>query len=389
MDIFRRLAAEAPEPRGFREDKPTLIMSWWCTIYAITTILLRIAGRYIRTEHIYIEDRVMLLAIVPLLIRIAVVHPILLYGTNNTVITELLPASIRQREIGSQLVLASRVMYAAYLWMVKYSTSVFLFSHIRKTSPRHVHRLEHLLLSLTFLATFISALAPCQPFTHYWQVVPDPGPQCRQGYVFLFVMGTLNIITNLAFVVLPLRVVFMSSLSKIQKFSITVRLALPLASVALTLYQIPAVIQHQGLQPFRTLIASIDILLATVVANAPVLVSLIQDRGAKKSKFKWRPSLASDNEGALRKAEAGWKTKWQDGNGKSKGRPDGKSAAGGQEIDRGMALEMDDMRPLCGGREFSRVDVNVGVGTPENVRLGDIRVATTWEVTQAGRVANV
>lgn len=120
------------------------------------------------------------------------------------------------------------------------------------------------------------------------------------------------------------------------------------------------------------------------MANAPVLISLIQDRGLKKTKFKWRPSDASGNGG-----EASWKTKWQEGTGKSKGRADGKGAVGVQETERGMAMEMDDMSPLCGGKEFSRVDVNVSIGTPENVRLGDIRVATTWEITEAGKVEHV
>lgn len=54
----------------------------------------------------------MMLAVVPLLMRAAFVHVVLLYGTNNTQLDGLTEAVIHRREIGSQLVLASRIMYA-------------------------------------------------------------------------------------------------------------------------------------------------------------------------------------------------------------------------------------------------------------------------------------
>ena len=113
MDLARRFLTEAPDFRTFHEDKPTLLVSWWCTAYAITIILLRFCGRYVRTEKVFSEDGIMLLAIIPLLMRMAFVHVILLFGTNNTDITGLSAEGIRRREIGSKLVLASRIMYTA------------------------------------------------------------------------------------------------------------------------------------------------------------------------------------------------------------------------------------------------------------------------------------
>jgi hypothetical protein len=87
-------------------------VSWWCTGYAIAIILTRIGGRYVRTEKAYAEDAIMMLAVVPLLMRAAFVHVVLLYGTNNTQIGGLTETQIHHREVGSQLVLASRIMYA-------------------------------------------------------------------------------------------------------------------------------------------------------------------------------------------------------------------------------------------------------------------------------------
>lgn len=113
MELWRRAVSDPPEIRSFRDDKPTLLISWWCTLYAIVIIVVRVLGRYIRTERMFAEDGSMLLAIIPLLLRMAFVHVVLLYGTNNTVLVGLTAEDLRRREIGSRLVLASRVMYAA------------------------------------------------------------------------------------------------------------------------------------------------------------------------------------------------------------------------------------------------------------------------------------
>jgi hypothetical protein len=113
MDLLRGLATEAPGPRTFRDDKPTLLLSWWCTCYAVTIIIFRTGGRYVRTEKLFRDDRIMLAAIAPLLIRMAFVHVVLLYGTNNTLIEGLTGDDVSKREIGSQLVLVSRIMYTA------------------------------------------------------------------------------------------------------------------------------------------------------------------------------------------------------------------------------------------------------------------------------------
>jgi hypothetical protein len=50
---------------------------------------------------------------IPLFSRMALVHVILLYGTNNTITTGLSDTAIYQRSIGSRLVLVSRIFYAA------------------------------------------------------------------------------------------------------------------------------------------------------------------------------------------------------------------------------------------------------------------------------------
>jgi hypothetical protein len=108
----RWYSADAPALRTKMQDHPTLLLSWWCTLLSLVIILFRLAGRIIRTERLFREDKIMALAILPLMLRMGFVHVILIWGTNNVVTTGLTPVAIRHREIGSGLVLFSRILYA-------------------------------------------------------------------------------------------------------------------------------------------------------------------------------------------------------------------------------------------------------------------------------------
>lgn len=66
-------------------------------------------------EKLFIEDKITALALLPLYLRIACTHIVLLYGTNNVDLTgiELSSTGIEQRIVGSKVVLAGRIFHAA------------------------------------------------------------------------------------------------------------------------------------------------------------------------------------------------------------------------------------------------------------------------------------
>jgi hypothetical protein len=107
------LYSSAPPARSFQDDKPTLLVCWWCTLFAAVIIVFRVTGRFIRSETLFKEDWLAFVTLIPLAIRMALVHVIILFGTNNVVTEGLSAESIHNREIGSRLVLASRIFYAA------------------------------------------------------------------------------------------------------------------------------------------------------------------------------------------------------------------------------------------------------------------------------------
>ncbi|EHK22235.1 uncharacterized protein TRIVIDRAFT_54271 [Trichoderma virens Gv29-8] len=291
--------SEPPALRDFSEDKPTLLVCWWATIFCAIMILFRIAGRFIRTERLFAEDKFAAVALIPLFLRMGCIHFILVNGTNNADFTgvTLTPEELHKKSVASGLVLLSRILYAATLWILKGTVLEFL-RRITDLSWQQSQKYTLIAirwaLGLTFIAVVISDLVECNPFRHYWQVLPDPGGQCRQGYVQLITMATCNILTDLMLVIFPIPIIVQSHMPLRRKIQLLILFSLNLSVVAVTLYRVPRIIDVNGRQQYRSLLASVELIFATASANALVLGSFVRDRGVKKQKPR-RSSTAAES----------------------------------------------------------------------------------------------
>ncbi|KGO76622.1 hypothetical protein PITC_091450 [Penicillium italicum] len=298
--VTRGIYRETPPAFQNRNQiNPTLLMSWWATIFSFLIIVVRLCGRYIRVERFFTEDKVMMIAVIPLFIRMVLVHFVLVLGTNNTTITGLSEEEIANRELGSKLVLAARIFYAIYIWTAKVTVCEFLKRVTgltwRRSTSLFLRFISFFLLS-TLVAVVIATLAECQPFYHYWQVTPDPGPTCRSGYVNLITMGTCDVVTDLLLVAIPVPIILMVQMPIQRRIALASLFCLSLTLVAITSYRVPSVIHHGGSQPYRSLLASLEILAATAVSNVLVIGSFVRDRGVKKLKYKRAQGSASVSE---------------------------------------------------------------------------------------------
>ncbi|KAL9588679.1 MAG: hypothetical protein Q9203_002524 [Teloschistes exilis] len=292
MNAQRSLYSSPPHAKSSKADHPTLLVSWWCTGFGLAIILVRICGRYIRTERLFREDKIMAFSMIPLLGRMALIHVVMVWGTNNAINDGLTAQDISHREIGSKLVLAARIMYAAFesLWIAKFTISEFL-----KRLTNQVWRKQYEIglqfirwfLVVTFVAVVVATLVECQPFSHYWQVVPDPGAKCRQGYAQLITMATSDVITDLLLVAFPIPIVLKSHMAVKRKVSLVLLFSLSLILIGITIYRVIEVIHRHSDQQFRSLIASLEILAAAAVSNALVLGSFVRDRGVKKQRYRF------------------------------------------------------------------------------------------------------
>jgi len=175
------------------------------------------------------------------------------------------------------------------IWILKYAILEFfrrLNVNWRRTYDLALLFLRGFLIA-TFIAVVVSDLAECHPFSHYWQVLPDPGGQCRQGFAQLLTMAVCNVVTDLMLVFFPIPVILSSSMTAKRKFQLVLLFSLSLAPVAVTIYRVPHIIWDGGSQQLRSLYASIELLFATAAANALVLGSFVRDRGVKKRRYKY------------------------------------------------------------------------------------------------------
>ncbi|KAJ6145315.1 hypothetical protein N7470_009210 [Penicillium chermesinum] len=187
------LRPKVPPAFESREDiNPTLLMSWWATGFSVIIIVVRLCGRYVRVERFFTEDKVMMLSLIPLAIRMVFVHFVLTLGTNNVQTAGLTAHQVTDRELGSKLVLCARIFYAIFIWTAKLTVCEFLkrvTGVVWRKSVAIFLRFIHFFLASTLIAVVIATLAECVPFDHYWQVIPDPGPSCRCGYAQLITMA--------------------------------------------------------------------------------------------------------------------------------------------------------------------------------------------------------
>lgn len=184
------------------------------------------------------------------------------------------------------------------LWTLK-NTILEFFRRLNVTWERSYEitlRVIRCTLVATFIAVIISDLTECRPFSHNWQVLPDPGPQCRQGYAQLLTMAICNILTDLLLVIFPIPVIVGSGMTVKRKVQLILLFSLSLAPVTVTLYRVPHIIEEHGSQRSRSLYASVELLFATTAANALVLGSFVRDRGVKKRRYKYGSIAAGSME---------------------------------------------------------------------------------------------
>jgi len=175
------------------------------------------------------------------------------------------------------------------IWTAKFTVSEFLKRMTERFWKKGYDfglRAIRFFLAITFVGVVIATLAECQPFRHHWQVIPDPGAQCRSGYAHLLTMGIADIITDVLLVCFPIPIILRSGMPFKRKVSLVTLFSMSIVLIGITGARMPLVIHKRGLQQFRTVFASSEILAAATVSNAIILGSFLRDRGPKKAKYR-------------------------------------------------------------------------------------------------------
>ncbi|OQE14360.1 hypothetical protein PENSTE_c036G07533 [Penicillium steckii] len=268
---------------------PTIILLWVFTWIAIVLIISRLLLRKWKGFQFNLGDYFSMGAILCALVRLALVHVILIWGTNNMArefrdTHTFTIEEIHRREIASKFVLTNRVFYNTYLWLQKL---VLLDTYRRLIAHLHWEKVTMITYIAVFAATYVTVqivtFTECDPFNHYWMVLPDPGT-CCQAQLQLIVLGVLNVVTDLMLIALPIPVLVLVKRSTIEKLQLAVLFAVGLFIVAITIARLPQNAKNSSMQVNRTTWASVELLAAAIVSNAPVLYGLIKGR-KQRSKY--------------------------------------------------------------------------------------------------------
>ncbi|CAG8889593.1 unnamed protein product [Penicillium egyptiacum] len=259
-----------------------LITHWVLTWVAIGLIVLRLLLRKLRGQFI-LGDYFAMGAMLCAFIRLALVHVILIWGTNNMSNTSrrthhFTLEEIRRREIASKFVLTDRVFYTSYLWLQKLvllDAYRRLITHLRWEKATMISYVG--IFATTYITVQIVTFTECNPFNHYWMVLPDPGT-CCQAQLQLIVLGVFNVITDLMLIALPIPILVLVKRSTVEKIQLAALFAVGFFIVVVTIARLPQNAKNSTEQVNRTAWTSIELLAAAIVANAPVLYGLLEGR---------------------------------------------------------------------------------------------------------------
>ncbi|PZC87850.1 hypothetical protein A1F95_11188, partial [Pyrenophora tritici-repentis] len=125
--------------------------------------------------------------------------------------------------MGSKIQVAGWTVAVCLLWSLKLCVALF---YLRLTSclqklRAHVH-IAFGLITITFITSLLTIYLSCQPFSHYWQIVPNPGNVCQAAISkpIIWVTFVSNLSTDVHLLLIPFLMLRKSRLKKYEKVAI-------------------------------------------------------------------------------------------------------------------------------------------------------------------------
>ncbi|KAI1767222.1 hypothetical protein GGR53DRAFT_518623 [Hypoxylon sp. FL1150] len=135
-------------------------------------------------------------------------------------------AEFSTRVVGSKIQIAGWSSYSVLLWSLKASLLVFymrLTAGLNRTYMIRIY-IGFALLIGTFMTILLNLFLACRPFHKYWQIYPDPGNVCQPAVSnqVIWVYLSMNVITDLYLISIPVPMLWQSSLKPVKKIGLIV-----------------------------------------------------------------------------------------------------------------------------------------------------------------------
>ncbi|KAH7142934.1 hypothetical protein B0J13DRAFT_444982 [Dactylonectria estremocensis] len=260
-------------------ENPTLLTLWLFSCLALIIMGTRLVLRKMARQPFNLGDYLTMAACLCCMVRLSLIHVVLIWGTNN------IPADVRKthvfspdeiyrRTIASKFAITNRCFYNSFLWIQKFVLlDVYRRLLLGLRYERHIMILFLTVLSVTWVAVIVIIFSECHPFHLYWQVVPDPG-SCAKAQLELFVVACLNIITDVMLLAFPF--LLFTSLQTTWKLKVRLYALFTLGAfiIVITIIRLPINRNNKDSQANRSMWASTELFVATLVVNAPTIYGL-------------------------------------------------------------------------------------------------------------------
>ncbi|KAE9971310.1 hypothetical protein EG328_005728 [Venturia inaequalis] len=180
--------------------------------------------------------------------------------------------------VAQKLLLPARLCYALFQWCLKLCLADFYFRLTDRSTymPQTSQFLWWFIVS-TFAAVLVTTLLECRPLSKAWEYDPKHTIVCQRGLINLLVMASLNVITDIALILLPIPVLWKLRLLMKQKLQLCLIFGVGIFVITVTFIRIPITLYHGDDQKTRSMWASVEIVTACLVANVAFFYALLKD----------------------------------------------------------------------------------------------------------------
>ncbi|KAL1641261.1 hypothetical protein SLS58_006163 [Diplodia intermedia] len=187
---------------------------------------------------------------------------------------------------GSKTQLVGWSLYTLLLWTLK-----LCMCHFYSRLTLGIHHLEvrvkigYVLIAITYVATELSILLGCRPFSANWQIYPDPGNHCQPAVskIDLYVTVVLNVVTDAYLMSIPMPMLWKANLEIKRKLSLILVFGGGVFVMMAGILRCALIIKDpvNGAQAAGSW-ACRETFVAVVIGNAPMIYPLFR-RGVEKA----------------------------------------------------------------------------------------------------------
>lgn len=257
-------------------------VGWISGGIALFVLVVRLGTHRYHIGRIDASAYVVLLSILVLTGRLITNHFVLTYGTVSGLVssskedggTSYSDQELWQARTGTTLTLVTRLLVTTFYWLqcaILLLVYQRLLSHIQWV--RHTIKICWLVTGVTYIAVVLTTFLECTPFSLYYSLKI---PECSKAYAQLWVQWLSNVGIDLILLTISSPIVREQIRLFPKNLQLGVMFVLGFFCIVISCLRISYIYASSSAQPTRSLWASIQALVATVVANVPSIYGALK-----------------------------------------------------------------------------------------------------------------